>query len=101
MISKIGEVIQIQAQGTCDSLGKFCISPMESNAECYNLHGMQLQEKNYIRIGCSHNFQLLCLQTAVKAAMNNTHYTVLCSRQQCGILSSWVGTTSKLIVAGK
>ena len=94
-------MIQIQAEGTCDTLDKICIAPEGSNAECHRLAGPRLHEIKYNRTGCSSNSQQLCLQTTAKLELNNTLFTVLCFRQHHAIHTLWVGATSKLIVAGK
>ena len=103
IVDKVGAVIEIQAQGKCQTLsGKLCIAPGGSNAECYNLGNdeMRLRELNYTYYGCR-NVEL-CLRTTVRLAMNGTLYTVVCRRSLCGIPSTpFVGATTKLIAAGK
>ena len=102
IIEKMGAEIQIQAW-TCNN-GEICIAPGESNATCYFLieqNLMKLQEMGYTLKRCNFS-QQLCLETTVMRAMNNTLYTAFCSRNDCGINSTFlVGATSKLIVAGK
>ena len=99
-----GEDIQIQAQGTCTTFnGEICIAPGGSDTECYrfNITGlMRLMEMGYsLNFTCRYSS---CFETTVRQEMNNTVYTVFCSRTNCSIGSIlWVGATSKLIVAGK
>ena len=101
IIAKVGAVIQIPAEGTCETLGEICIVSGRLEAECYRITGTEL-ERNYNHTSCISDSDQLCLQTTVKLAMNNTLYTVMCSIQHCGIDSAFlVGATSKLIVAGK
>lgn len=109
IVDIVGAVIEIQAQGKCDTLnGIFCIAPGGSNAECYDLGNvpdqMRLEELNYIYNCCSNANEdmKLCLRTTVRSAMNNTLYTRVCDRSLCDISATpCVAATSKLIVAGK
>ena len=80
----------------CLNLDKFCIASEGLNADCYtNLSAIN----NYRLTDCNNR---PCLQTTVRLHMNNTLYTTMCSQNICEIgSSSLVGTTSKLIVAGK
>ena len=104
IVANVGAVIQIPAQGTCDTLDQICIASNKTNAECYEIFDeSKLQEKNYTRTRCNNSLKL-CLETTVRPRMNNTIYTVFCSRPRCGnqsLSASMVGATSKLIIAGK
>ena len=102
IVAEVSAVIQIQVQGTCETLNiNICIATEGFVTECYRPTDERLQE-NYNFTGCSNNSGKLCLQTTAKLEMNNTLYTVLCSRDDCNIGSSfWVGVTSKLIIRGK
>lgn len=101
IIDKVGVVIYIQAQGTCETNYDICIAPGGSNAKCYYLYqdAVKLQELNYTLTSCSNG--LVCLKTTVRIAMNNTLFTVRCSQSFANSPSYFVGATSKLIVAGK
>ena len=102
IIATVGAVIQIPAEGTCETLGEICIVSGRLEAECYRITETKLQEMNYNHASCTSDSEQLCLQTTVQLAMNNTLYTVMCSTQHCGIDSAFlVGATSMLIVAGK
>ena len=102
IVAKVGAVIQIPAEGTCETLGDICIVSGLLDRECYRITETKLKEINYNHTSCSSDSEKLCLQTTVRLAMNNTLYTVLCSIQHCGIDSAFsVGATSKLIVTDK
>ena len=102
IIAKVGAVIQIPAEGTCETLGEICIVSGNLDQGCHRITGTKLQEINYNHSSCTSDSEQLCLQTTVQLAMNNTLYTVMCSIQHCGIDSAFlVGATSKLIVASK
>jgi len=104
IVGEVGAEILIPAQGNCQTINDICIAPEGSNAECYLLESMMmaLQELNYNYTSCS-NSSLLCLNTILRLAMNNTLFTVRCSRPLCKNSSSndFIGATSKLIVTGK